>query len=46
MQFVHWDSSSGLSCENGCGKCSDITEIYIKILSPNADYQIVGNKEL
>lgn len=46
MQFVDWDSSSGLSCGNGWGKCSDMAEIYMNILSPNADYPIVGNKEL
>ena len=44
--FVDWDSSSGVSCGNGWGKCSDMAEIYMNILSPNADNPIVGDKEL
>ena len=44
--FVDWDSSSGLSCGNGWGKCSDMAEIYMNILSPTADNPIIGDKKL
>ena len=46
MKFVDWDSSSGLSCGNGWGKCSDMAEIYMNILSPNAENPILGDSEL
>ena len=44
--FVDWDASSGLSCGNGWGKCSEMAEIYMNIISPNADNPIIGDKEL
>ena len=43
---MDWDSSSGVSCGNGLGKCSDMTEIYMNILSPNGDNPIIDDKEL
>ena len=45
-KFLDWDSSSGVSCGNGWGKTSDMAEIYMNILSPNADNPIIGDKEL
>ena len=44
--FVDWDSSSGVLCGNTWGKCSDMAEIYMNILSPNADNPILGDKQL
>ena len=42
--FADWDSSSGVSCGNGWGKCSDMAEIYMNILSPNADNPVMGKE--
>jgi hypothetical protein len=44
--FVDWDSSSGVSCGNGWGKCSEMAEIYMNMFSPEADNPILGDKEL
>ena len=44
--FVDWDASSGVMDGNCWGKCSDMAEIYMNILSPNADNPILGDKQL
>lgn len=36
VTFFDWDSSSGVSCGNGWGKCSDMAEIYMNMCSYNA----------
>ena len=45
-KFVDWDASSGVMDGNSWGKCSDMAEIYMNILSPNADNPILGDKKL
>lgn len=45
-KFVDWDASSGVMDGNSWGKCSDMAEIYMNILSPNADNPILGDKQL
>lgn len=35
IPFVDWDSTSGVSCGNAWGKCSDFAEIYMNMLSLN-----------
>ena len=39
-KFLDWDSSSGVSCGNAWGKCTNVAEIYMNILSPDADNSI------
>tara|TARA_R110002074_G_scaffold392338_1_gene577782 strand:+ start:43 stop:2469 length:2427 start_codon:yes stop_codon:yes gene_type:complete len=41
LNFVDWDSSSGVMCGNGWGTCSGMAEIYMNIFSPTADHPIM-----
>lgn len=41
VPFVDWDSSSGVSCGNAWGRCSDFAQIYLNIFSPDAPSPII-----
>ena len=42
IPFVDWDSTSGVNCGNGWGKCSDFAEIYMNMLNLNPYNPILG----
>jgi hypothetical protein len=44
VPFVDWDASSGVSCGNCWGKCTSMAEIYMNILSPNAENSLIANE--
>lgn len=44
IQFYDWDAASGLMDGNAWGKASNMAEIYMNILSPNADNPVIDKE--